>query len=159
MLKNLAILYLISTIILGTNIIWAQDDVGELVEAVDLVDEYFASGKNIDYIQGHIKANSSCCNWWNYCWYWYENIPNAKVELYIRANNENGGEKWLKTGESQTDEIGYYSFGQLKNYCGPTQIKVTSLQHYQIIDYSRYCNKTDSGRVLDVVGEYPCKKE
>jgi hypothetical protein len=79
--------------------------------------------------------------------------------LYIRASNEQGGEKWTKIGESETEEDGYYSFGQLKNYCGPIRIKVPGLQHPLTVDYDRYCGIFDSGRKLDISGKSPCKKQ
>ena len=154
MLKNLAILWLISITMLGTNAFSAPDVIEEVAQAANFI----ASGKNVTYVQGHVDSVDSCCKWWNYCRYWGKPLPNETVLLYIRTSNETGGEIWTKAGESQTDESGYYSFGQLKNYCGPTQIRVPTMKHPLVVDYTRFCNPLDNGRDLDVTGTHPCKK-
>ena len=152
MLKNLAILLLISITIFGTNAF--SDAVEEVAQVVNFIE----SGKNIDYVQGNVEVVCSCCKWWNYCRYWGKPLSNETVHLYIRTSNKTGGEVWTKAGESKTDKNGYYSFGKLKNYCGPTKIKVPAMKHPLVVDYTRFCNALDNGRDLDVTGKRSCKK-
>ena len=63
MLKNLAILFLISGIVLMPNALLAQDSnpVEETPEAVNLVDKDFVAGKEISYVQGHVEGIDSSC--------------------------------------------------------------------------------------------------
>ena len=90
---------------------------------------------------------------------WYKPIANAQVHLYIRGNNQKGGKKWIKIGESHTDDNGFYSFGHIKKYCGPLLIKIPSLQHSPAVDYSRRCGILDDGRELDIAGKFSCNKK
>jgi len=129
----------------------------EISEAANLVDKDSVSGKEISYIQGYVKGIGSCCKWWHHCWYRCKAISNAGVELYIRTSNGQGGEQWIKVSDAQTDNNGYYSFAQIKNYCGPIQVKVPGLQHSPVVDYSRNC-VLESGRELNIKGTYPCQK-
>ena len=161
MLKYLSKLGLLtlSVAILWSNVLFADDGdnvVDEVSEVANLTDKYLASGKSIRYVQGHVAGVDSCCKWWHFCS--HKAITDVEVHLYIRGSNENGGEKWKKLGESKTDEVGFYSFGQLKDYCGPIQVKVPSLQHPPVVDYNRRCGILDNGRELDVEGKLPCKK-
>jgi hypothetical protein len=158
MSKNVAILGLISAIILMSNTLLAQDDdddpVAEVSEMVNLSDKYFVSGQDISYVEGYVEGMDSGCKWWHWCWYWYKPISNLWVYLYIRASNGEGGEFWTKVGKSQTDQNGYYSFSNVKNYCGPVQVKVPALEHLPAVDYGRDCGLLDKGRKLDIVGKF-----
>ncbi len=163
MLKKLAILWLISvTVLIMPNALLAVEtdvdvDAGSAARGViDLVNEELISG-DITSIDGFVEGIGSCCKWHDNCLYRYRAIYNAWVHLYIRASNNNGGEEWTEKGKSKTDNNGYYSFGTIKDYCGPVQIKVPSLQHSQAVDYSRDCGTFDSGRELNIKGKYPCK--
>ncbi len=154
MLKKLTILFLTSSILLIPNVPLAQDEpVEEVSNAINMVEKDFVSGKEIDYVHGYVEGVDSCCKWWNWCWYQHKVIPNVWVHLHIRASNEQGGEKWVEAGKSQTDQNGYYSFGKLKNYCGPIQVNVPTLKHFPVIDHGRECGLLDSGRELDIVGK------
>ena len=154
MMKNLAILFFINAIILTPNTLLAQDNMAqEASETVNLVDKDFVSGKEIAYVQGYVEGKDVSCKWWHWCWYVGKSVPSTWVHLYIRGNNGQGGETWIKVGKSKTDKNGYYSFSNLKDYCGPVQVKVPAMKHPSIVDYHRDCGLLDSGRELDVIGK------
>ena len=81
----------------------AEDVVEEASEIANMGDTYKVFGKEIRYVQGHLKLIDSGCKWWHYCWYRPSKaISNATVHLYIRTNNQKGGEKWTEFAQSET---------------------------------------------------------